>query len=292
MLMSFILRSFYLVVRLSGIGYLFRVFFARNNVTIVLYHRPNPEVFEKHLSYFCRRYNFISMPELISAIYNEDWKTIPQYPLIITFDDGWKENYDLLEIIRKFNVRPTIFLTSHLIDTCRNFWTTICTTEEKKHLKSIKNTQMLSELYDRFKYCPCQEYPNNRQVLNLTEISEMKDFVDFGLHSCFHTILPKCSEQEKRKEILECKDKVEELVGTHSEAFSYPNGEYDDESIKILKEYGIKIARTTEFGWNSKKTDPFKLKAVAVSDNSNVNKLVTEITGVSIFIQKLFRIDG
>jgi peptidoglycan/xylan/chitin deacetylase (PgdA/CDA1 family) len=290
--MPFILQIFYFLIRLSGIGYLFRVIFARNRITIVLYHRPETEVFEKHLRYFSRRYNFISIPDLIRAIYNEEWKTIPKYPMIITFDDGWRENFELLEVIKKFKIRPTIFLTSHLIDTQRNFWTSVCTPEDKKYLKGIENKQLLCELYKRFNFYPQKEFPGKRQALNLTEIAKMKDFVDFGLHSCFHTILTKCTQHEKRYEIIECKNKIEELVCTYAEAYSYPNGDYDDESIKILKEYGIKIARTTDFGWNSRKTDPFKLKAAAVSNTSNINKLVAEITGISIFIQKMFRITG
>ena len=33
---------------------------------------------------------------------------------VITFDDGIKENYDLLDIIIRYNIKPTIFITGYV----------------------------------------------------------------------------------------------------------------------------------------------------------------------------------
>ena len=90
--------------------------------------------------------------------------------MIITFDDGWKENYYLLDLIIKYKFKPTIFLTSHLINTQRNFWWTSLKTKDKEHFKKLRNNQRLLELKEKFDFYQEKEFPGNRQVLNLLEI--------------------------------------------------------------------------------------------------------------------------
>lgn len=209
--------------------------------------------------------------------------------MVITFDDGWKENFKLLDVIKKYELRPTIFLTSHLIDTNRNFWWTICNEADSERLKRVPNNYRLIELNEKYGYHPDKEYPGKRQSLNKIEIDQMKAFVEFGLHTCFHPILTKCSEEEKRAEIIECKIRLENILEKKIEAFAYPNGNYDHKCIEILKEHGIKTARTVDVGWNSKTTDPFKLKALYITDNVTINKLASQLTGVPLFMQYLLK---
>jgi peptidoglycan/xylan/chitin deacetylase (PgdA/CDA1 family) len=245
-------------------------------------------MFEKHLQYLTRKYNLISLPELSDALQHNNFSKIPRYAMVITVDDGWKENYALLPIIRKYKFRPTIFLVSHLINTSRQFWWTICKSCEIKHYKMLPNKQRLKELKDKYQYYPEKEYQGQRQALNYSEIEQMKDHVDFGLHTCYHPILTKCSEDEIRQEIIECKVAVEQIVGKEISSFCFPNGIYDESCINILKEYGLKNARTTDVGWNGLSTNSYKLKVTGVSDNGSLNKLIAELTGIPLFFQFLF----
>jgi poly-beta-1,6-N-acetyl-D-glucosamine N-deacetylase len=277
----------HLLIRFSGIADLCRLIFAKNNVSIILYHNPKPEIFEKHLKYLCRRYNLISLAEFSQAICTKDWKSIPSYALIITMDDGWKENYNLLPVIIQFRIRPTIFLTSHIINTERHFWWTTCNIKDIERLKNIPNKQRMNELLEECKYYPEKEYVSDRQALNIPEIKIMKDYVDFGLHTCFHPILTSCSHEEKRNEIMISKITIERILGRVTETFAYPNGDYDQECIEMLKECGIKIARTIDAGWNNKSSDPYKLKVTGVSDDGSISKLMAELTGIPMFFQYL-----
>jgi peptidoglycan/xylan/chitin deacetylase (PgdA/CDA1 family) len=158
----------------------------------------------------------------------------------------------------------------------------------------MTNSKRMSVLLIRYLYDFDKEYVGERQALSLQEIDMMKMDVDFGLHTCNHPILTKCSTEEKRHEIVECKTRVEEILGHPVVSFSYPNGDYDDECIEILKESGVKIARTTDAGWNHARLNPYKLKVTGVSDNSSKNKLIAELTGIPMFLQylSLGRING
>jgi peptidoglycan/xylan/chitin deacetylase (PgdA/CDA1 family) len=240
-----------------------------------------------HLKYMTQTYNLISLTDFLDAIYFKDEVNIPPNAMVITFDDGWKENYNLLPIIRKYRFRPTIFLTSHLINTGRHFWWTVCSSNEIERLKTLPNKQRLEELRKRYSYDPDKEYPDARQTLNLKEIEEMKDYIDFGLHTCYHPVLTTCSTEEKYKEIVECKMEIERILDCTVSTFAYPDGEYDEDCTRILKDNGLKIARTTDAGWNGKFSDPYKLKVTGVSDDSPLTKLIAELTGIPLFFQYL-----
>jgi peptidoglycan/xylan/chitin deacetylase (PgdA/CDA1 family) len=254
----------------------------------VHYHNPTPETFEMHIKYLKAKYNLIPLSEALSTSTSSSFKRMPKYALVITLDDGWKENYSLLPIIKAFNFKPTIFLTSNVINTKRHFWWTTCNKLDIKNLKKHPNSKRLSELKEIHLYDQEKEYNTERQALNLSELKEMKEYVDFGLHTCNHPVLTKCTYEEKRTEIIDCKKDIETMLEYKVESFSYPNGNYDNECIEILKECGIKTARTTDVGWNHKKTDPYKLKVTGVSDNGSKSKLIAELTGIPMFVQYLF----
>ena len=80
------------IIILSGASFLIIYFIAKKKVTILLYHDPKKEIIEKHLKYLSSKYNFIELDTLVDSIYKKDWKKIPDYPLILTLDDGHKGN--------------------------------------------------------------------------------------------------------------------------------------------------------------------------------------------------------
>ncbi len=278
---------FHGLIRFSGLSWIIRMLFARNKVTIVVYHDPQPAIFEAHVKYLLHYYNLISLQDFVDAFYSKRMDLLPKYALIITFDDGWTGNYNLLPIVIKYKLRPTVFLTSQVINTERQFWWTVCSFEETIQLKAMTNEQRLNTLKEKYRYSPEKEYRGMRQALNCREIETMKSYFDFGLHTCSHPVLINCSFEEKRREILECKTDVEGIIGRKVETFAYPNGDYDNECIEILKECGMKAARSIDAGWNDLFSDPLKLKITGVSDDGSNTKLASELTGISLYLQHL-----
>jgi peptidoglycan/xylan/chitin deacetylase (PgdA/CDA1 family) len=239
------------------------------------------------VQYLSQRYNLVSLIDFVKILSAADQSNFPKNALLITLDDGWKENYDLLPVIRKYKFRPTVFITSQMINTERHFWWTECPASEVGQLKRMPNKQRLEILKTKYQYDPVREYTGRRQALNWDEITVMKNFVDFGLHSKHHPVLTQCSTEEKRDEIVGCKTETEKMFGCKIEAFAYPNGDYNTECIRILKECGLKVARTTDAGWNNFSADPYKLKITGASDDGSVTKLAAELTGIPGFFQHL-----
>jgi len=273
----------------SGVSMLMREILWRNKATIVVYHDPKPEIFEKHIKYLFSHYNIIPLNKLITAIYKKDWTIVPVKSLIITIDDGRKDNYKLLEIFKTYNIKPTLFLCSHIIDTNRHlWWKTGCSKLE--NFKRLPYDLMLKLLHDQVDYKPEKEY-KDRQVLNKSEIIEMLPYVHFGSHTKFHPILTNCLKDKCFDEISGSKKYLEELIGEQIEDFAYPNGYYSSREIQLVKKSGYRSARTLDVGCNDLNSDPYRLKAMEIQDDASINLLCSQISGLfpatRLFIVKI-----
>lgn len=109
----------------------------QNKAVILLYHRvtdcddlldyaPNgisvtPETFEAHVRYLSTRYTLINLSELICRL--ESSMALPENACVITFDDGWRDNYDTaFPILKRYGVPATIFLATSFIDGGIWYW--------------------------------------------------------------------------------------------------------------------------------------------------------------------------
>jgi len=258
--------------------YVVREILCRNKAIIVVYHGPKPETFKKHIEFLSNRYNFISLSRLVNAIQDKDWSDIPPKSLAITIDDGRKGNYKLLEIFKVYNIKPTLFLCSHIVNTNRHLWWQTCCSK-LENFKRLPYDLMLKLLHDQVDYKPEKEY-QDRQVLSKSEIVKMAPFVNFGAHTKFHPILTNCPKDKCFDEIADSKKYLEELIGEQIEDFAYPNGDYSSREIQFVKQSGYRSARTLDVGLNDMNSDPYRLKVMEIQDNASIYILCSQISGL------------
>ncbi len=246
-----------------------------------MYHDPKPTVFAKHLNYLSRHWTVISLETLVSAIYKKDFSQIPPKSVVITIDDGHAGNIELLSLFKQYRVRPTLFVCTQIIGTYRHFWFKIAgqSKAEKEKRKRFPNAERLAHLKQATDFEPEKIYPD-RQALNIVEIKEMTANVDFQPHTQFHPILPRCTETECRQEILGSKTDLERLLGIECSHFSYPNGDYTEREIEIVKTAGFQSARTTDIGWNTQRTAPYQLKTVPITDDAGLALFRAQLTTI------------
>ena len=119
----------------SGMGWIRH----RGRVVILTYHRvvsdhmirdehiqPGMYVggqsFEAHITYLRERFNIISLDELLDLWQPNRLKSDRSY-CVITFDDGWKDNYQFaFPVLMKYRIPATIFLATDFIGTDQWFW--------------------------------------------------------------------------------------------------------------------------------------------------------------------------
>jgi peptidoglycan/xylan/chitin deacetylase (PgdA/CDA1 family) len=269
-------------IRWSGLPWLLRNTIGRNRISILAYHDPAPDVLDKHLRYLTSRYAVVTMDAIVTATESGDWRSIPSKALVVTLDDGHRGNIDLIEVFRRHGVVPTIFLCTQVMDTNRHYWWTECGDPEP--LKLLSNVERLKRLFDENGFFQTREYPSSeRQGLNADETTLLSSYVDFGSHTQFHPILPMCTSSEARDEILLSKRDVERMTGRKCSHFSYPNGDFSEREIKLLRAGGYRSARTIDVGWNKRGGDLFRLKIIGAPDKGSVNHLAASI--VTYFVK-------
>ena len=110
----------------------------RGRVIILMYHRiledddvliasiqPGMYVtrssFERQMAYVNKYYEITSLEDLTKMWACDGFDRSKAY-CVVTFDDGWRDNYlNAFDILKKYNIPATIFLATEYIDTGRRF---------------------------------------------------------------------------------------------------------------------------------------------------------------------------
>jgi peptidoglycan/xylan/chitin deacetylase (PgdA/CDA1 family) len=118
-------------------------------------------------------------------------------------------------------------------------------------------------------------FPQARTFLNWDQVEEMSNHgIAFGAHGMSHRILIQLTEEEKEREIADCYKILKKAKVNLVPIFAYPNGDYDEETLNIVKRSGYSGAVTTHLGYNNSHTNPYLLKRIGVhQDISNTPSL-------------------
>lgn len=111
----------------------------RGKATILVYHRVLPgrevdgmyvqpgmyvcqDVFEQQMQFLKEHFNVVSFTELLDLWKRKTYDRSQRY-CVITFDDGWLDNYMYAyPVLKKYSIPATIFLPTSFIGTQNWFW--------------------------------------------------------------------------------------------------------------------------------------------------------------------------
>jgi peptidoglycan/xylan/chitin deacetylase (PgdA/CDA1 family) len=272
-------EAFAQIVIATGIARMTRAMLWRDRVAILLYHDPEAETLDRHLAYLKTICDVVSLEQL----------SLPgtgRPRAVVTLDDGHARNMDLLPVFIKHKVRPTIFLCSSIVGRpCSHWWLHPGARQAGvERLKQQTNAQRLTELEAH----GCrQDGTHQASGLSLEQLEAMRPFVDFQSHTRFHPVLTRCDDAECEEEIAVSKHEIEALTGSNCEHFAYPNGHYSAREVDMLKAAGYKTARTCDAGWNDRSSDPFRLRAFEIDDDSSLRWFAAQLTGIPLFLRHL-----
>lgn len=278
-------KYIFAIIRILEIPQMFRYFFQRKAISVIYYHDVDPISFEEHLKYLKKKYSIIDIYMLRDFLYGK-LVTLPKFSMLITFDDGHIGNYQLLKLIREYKIRPTIFLTSGLIGTCKRFWFNIPfkDTSLKEKLKKFPDCERLNIINNEYNNYIDKDTP---EALTYNQITNMSDAADFQSHTKNHPCLPQTEDKVSLAEIAESKNEIEKILGKQVIAIAYPNGDFGEREIRYAMKSGYQLGFSSKGGFISNNSNPFELPRLSMNDTKNINDFIIRSSGLWFKIKQL-----
>lgn len=293
----------------------------RPGITIITYHRiieddhdgvcPYISVrksdFLRQVQFFRKYYSVIPLDEAVDLVRRNG---VDKHYLVITFDDGYRDNYSLgLEIFESEGVRPTVFVTTGCVDRQEPLWpdkvrqllygakltqsaalagiqvdispdiagrikAVKAVIAHLKKLDMVAREQYLADLRRQLGDVAGSE----RLMLNWDEVGELsRRGVTIAAHTINHPVLSNVTEEVAAAEIGGSREMLEQKTGLPIRLFAYPNGtvaDFTEATIGQLKDAGYEAAVTTIRGVNRNGDDLFRLRrsGVYLTDSLSVIK--------------------
>ena len=134
----------------------------------------------------------------------------------------------------------------------------------KKHSLQIIE-KVLSELA---KIWFVEFHEEDRDFVNWDEVKKMSSskLIGFGSHTVGHGILTTLDKLDIEKELSASRNKLldEGIVDPSFIPFCYPNGNYTQDIVRMVRSAGYHVAVTTKKGWNQFDTDMFTLNRISI----------------------------
>ncbi len=269
----------------------------RDRLTALAYHRiidpaesglefdpgvvsATPEMFERQMRYVAKHFSVIALPDLHEHV--TTGRPLPERPALITFDDGYRDNYDAaFPVLRSMGLPAVIFLITGAIGTDRVMWwdelsyllartglpraelplvgareldgeraRAAARTVLLRRLKEVPDEQRgaaMTELRDALDVAP--PHPSPPLFMGWDEV---EDLVAHGVecqpHTVDHPLMIRVDSERARSEVACSAAEVAERTGHPARAFAYPNGDYDASTLDALRAAGISMAFTMRLG--------------------------------------------
>ena len=213
-------------------------------IPVLMYHKvPEYPINTKHRIFVTRKnfrkhLQFFKFRGLISITFDDylafsngeiPIKEFPKKPFILTFDDGYKDNFEnVLPLTQKYGFKGVMFLLGDF-SVWANNW------DEGEDLEAGR---IMSQ-------------------------EEKKAFVDsgweIGAHTLAHQDLTKLSFEKAQHEMFTSKSQLEEKLQTKVVSFAYPYGFYNDKIKELVKQSGFEFGISTDTGGMTIEEDRFAI---------------------------------
>jgi peptidoglycan/xylan/chitin deacetylase (PgdA/CDA1 family) len=239
------------------------------------------DAFRERMRWICSWFNVLPLEESIAALRRG---MLPARALSITFDDGYADNCTVaLPILRDMNVHATFFVASQFLEGGRMWNDTVIEALRRargedldlaglglgRHrIRSLEERRTaIRAVLPQLKYLPVGERQARVDAIAAKAATALPDGLmlthsqlrkiaaagmAIGAHTASHPILARLDEAAARREIVDGRNALEQIVQQPVRLFAYPNGkpsvDYTAAHVRMAEELGFAAAVSTASG--------------------------------------------
>lgn len=272
----------------AGVCALGRTLFPKNGALIFYGHRVaadeegylaglRPEWLDQQLAYLTRHYELLTLSQLLRCY--EQRQPVPARTVVITFDDGFRDN--LLNgwpILKRYGVRPAIFVVTGCVasgelpwpqrlgvlfqltrrtqlevrgldSSCKAFELPLQTPAERRRAY-LRLKALLRDLPREARQAWLTRLardldvdPPRDRMLSWAELKELQAAGwEIGAHTFSHPWLARIPPAEAREEMTRSRDDLRQHLGIEHPSFCFPAGSHNAELMRLARTLGFRSA--------------------------------------------------
>jgi peptidoglycan/xylan/chitin deacetylase (PgdA/CDA1 family)/folate-dependent phosphoribosylglycinamide formyltransferase PurN len=224
-----------------------RAFRARQRIVVFLYHRVNDDMrdvltidlekFDAQMALLAGKCRLVDILDVVTGRVERDtWRPI----VAVTFDDGYRDNYEhAVPILLRHRVPAAFFVSTGKIDVDGAF---------DHDLRRIGH---------------------GLPTMTWRQLKKMRDAgFTIGSHSVTHLDCGRADLEQVRSELRQSKKTLAERLGEEAPIFAYPYGRQDNmtpEALALVRDEGYVGCLSAYGGRNGAEIDPFNVRRVPIN---------------------------
>jgi len=212
---------------------------------ILMYHSilsgasKKKDIYQIDVGSFAKQQNIVSNISEMQVVALNDM-TGSANELVITFDDGFRDTYELASpILEELNLPFTVFIAPGLIEGRGS------------------------------------KYLTKQLLLSLSKINGCT----IGAHGYSHCRLTECDDVKLNNELADSKKWLEDVLGKTVDMMSYPHGAVDIRVRDMVEQVGYKIAASSKAGANISSQDMLQLCRTDIWSLDNCQTFTQKVKG-------------
>ncbi len=200
-----------------------------------------PDVFREQLQWLKDNgYEAITLTELVYAL-AIGWPRLPERPVVLTFDDGYIDNYEnAFPMLQEFGYTATFFILTDVTD---------------REQEGYMTWDMYREMADAG--------------------------MDIQIHGREHLQMSNRDDAWLLFHLRGSQETLQAELGYQARFLSYPSGKYDENTIRAARQYGYWAAVTTASGSTQRSDQIYELERLRISNGIPLDRfsiLIREAT--------------
>jgi len=282
----------------------------------------NRDTFAGHIELLGRKYRVVPLETLVRQLLTGE--EIPRRTVVLTFDDGWLDTYQVAyPLLKRAGLPATVFVPTALVGTRHRFWFSRAAeaaaeiwhrADSLLPVNPLGETFFVASLLARRLSRPAfltavletlKEFtPDKREstIVKLIELGELRphtrrelvdwdelrrmvaDIFEVGSHTARHVILTEIDAAMAKVELEESLRTIAEQIGKPATSLCYPNGNHDEGVRRLAHTCGFACALSTSPGFADSPLDLHALPRLGVHQDVAPNP-----SGLELLLSGVYR---